>query len=84
FEFNGQVIEDVRFSSKDQLAEAVERLGAHVREHQSLPKTADGPALLRGLKDHWGNELRYRQLKKGQSRISSDGPDQRAKTEWDV
>lgn len=84
FKFDGRVIDDVEFEGKEHLTTAVARVEAYVRSNQRLPKTQEGQELLAGLEDGWSQTLRYRQLKKNQCRISSDGPDGEPKTEWDV
>lgn len=40
-------------------------------------------AAFKTLKDPWGNALRYRVMNSRTARISSDGPDGKARTKWD-
>ncbi|HEY8990811.1 MAG TPA: hypothetical protein VIM46_02445, partial [Luteolibacter sp.] len=53
------------------------------RAGESLPSVEDGGALLAGLKDPWGNPLRYDLLDSAHARIVSAGPDKRGQTDWD-
>ena len=41
-------------------------------------------AAISGIKDPWGNSLRYSLLNSTTARISSDGPDKEPKTQWDL
>jgi len=50
---------------------------------ESLPSGEAGRALLAGLKDPWGNPLRYDLLDSAHARIVSAGPDKRGQTDWD-
>ncbi len=53
------------------------------RATESFPATDAGQKLLAGMKDPWGNPLVYDLIDSTHARISSNGPDRKAKTEWD-
>lgn len=50
----------------------------------TLPSSETGNAAVATLTDPWGSPLRYIQLNSTTARISSDGPDQSPRTEWDL
>jgi len=54
------------------------------RSGEAFPKSDEGQALLGDLKDLWGNAIQYELVDSSHARLSSAGPDKRAKTEWDV
>ena len=49
-----------------------------------VEKSGEFPDTLELPKDPWGNSFRYSQLNSQTARISSDGPDKKAKTKWDL
>jgi POT family proton-dependent oligopeptide transporter len=49
-----------------------------------LPSDEAGTAALSAEKDPWGNPLRYRLINASKARISSDGPDKKELTKWDL
>lgn len=51
---------------------------------QALPTTTSGGKAFSNIKDPWGNPLRYTQISSSKARLSSDGPDQKMKTQWDL
>lgn len=51
---------------------------------KSLPTSAKGGKALNSIKDAWGRPLRYTLISSTSARISSDGPDQKPKTMWDL
>ncbi|MCP4848102.1 MAG: POT family MFS transporter [Verrucomicrobiaceae bacterium] len=50
----------------------------------TFPKTGEGQELISGLRDPWGQPLRYKLRSSTQFRVSSDGADMKEKTMWDV
>ncbi len=53
------------------------------RAVENFPATEAGRKLLAGMKDPWGNPLVYDLIDSTHARISSNGPDRKAKTQWD-
>ncbi len=51
---------------------------------EKFPSQESGQALLRDIKDPWGNPLSYQLIDSSHARISSAGPDQKTKTQWDI
>jgi POT family proton-dependent oligopeptide transporter len=51
---------------------------------KALPLQEDGQAAINGIRDPWGNPVRYALLNSTTARISSDGPDKTPKTKWDL
>ncbi len=51
---------------------------------KSLPTTISGNKAFSSILDSWGNPLRYTQISSTKARLSSDGPDQQSKTQWDL
>jgi len=51
---------------------------------QRLPSEEEGRALIGDTKDPWGNALVYDLIDSAHARISSAGPDKKAKTQWDI
>ena len=49
-----------------------------------LPTEESGQSLIAAMTDPWGNPLSYTRLNKNTARISSNGPDQKPRTEWDL
>ncbi|MBT8036043.1 MAG: POT family MFS transporter [Verrucomicrobiae bacterium] len=49
-----------------------------------LPSNQNGSPAMAAVTDPWGNQLRYTRLNSRTARISSDGPDQQYKTQWDL
>jgi POT family proton-dependent oligopeptide transporter len=49
-----------------------------------FPRPEVGAKELEGLQDQWGNALHYFLENSRTCRITSDGPDQKSKTQWDV
>jgi len=53
------------------------------RAAENFPSNDAGRKLLAGMKDPWGNPLVYDLIDSSHARISSNGPDHKAKTQWD-
>jgi POT family proton-dependent oligopeptide transporter len=70
FEIPGR---DLYFSA----AEKIERASA-----EKFPAKEQGNLLLQGIKDPWGNAMRYDVIDSSHIRISSKGPGQKEKSEW--
>ena len=51
---------------------------------KELPTTAAGNKAFSSVLDPWGNALRYTQISSTKARLSSNGPDKKAKTQWDL
>jgi POT family proton-dependent oligopeptide transporter len=66
----------------DEAAAIVERLTA--ANGGKFPEEAVVAASLESLRDPWGSPPRYQILNSGRARLISDGPDQRADTQWDI
>jgi proton-dependent oligopeptide transporter, POT family len=49
-----------------------------------FPSKESGQALLRDMKDPWGNPLTYTLIDSSNAKISSAGPDKKTKTQWDI
>lgn len=62
----------------EKFASILGSLSAEVEKSGSFPDSVDLPT------DPWGNPFRYSQLNSRTARISSDGPDQEAKSKWDL
>lgn len=54
------------------------------QNNEALPKQAVGQEAIGSAVDPWGNPLRYNLLNSGTARIASNGPDEKAKTKWDL
>ena len=76
---DGQVIS----SASAALAEAVKRIEG-AAPAGLLPKTPDGSRIITGLTDPWNRPLRYTLLNSETARLSSDGPDGKPGTKWDL
>lgn len=50
----------------------------------TLPTTEEAAALISGLTDQWGSPITYTRLASRTARISSQGPDKEAGTQWDI
>jgi len=74
----------VRSPADSMLREAADRIEAHVRETGAFPREAEGNELLEGIRDPWGQSLRYALLNAGRARVFSPGPDGNPKTRWDL
>lgn len=66
------------------LNRAAETLISAASKSAGFPDDATGSKLLSGLKDHWGNPLRYLILNSTTVRIWSAGADKKWNTKWDV
>ena len=75
-------IESLEIPDRSAFSAAASRIEARAAE--TLPKTQQGQALLGDLKDLWGNPIQYELIDSSHARLSSAGPDKRAKTKWDV
>lgn len=49
----------------------------------TLPTTEEAKVLLSGINDKWGTEITYTRLASRTARLKSNGPDQKAGTQWD-
>jgi POT family proton-dependent oligopeptide transporter len=79
---DGDIIES---SVQAQLKQAFESIqSAAVEKSDLLPDQETGQAIINSIRDPWGNPLHYALLNSGTARITSDGPDQKRKTEWDL
>ena len=76
----GEIISPVSAQLKESAA-AIQTI--YLRKN-SLPTTAKGSLAMSSVIDPWGNPLRYTLLSSSSARISSDGPDRTAKTQWDL
>ncbi|MEM0970386.1 MAG: MFS transporter, partial [Verrucomicrobiota bacterium] len=66
------------------LAEAVSALEEYVEEGDALPTENEAKPLFEEFSDPWGNPLRYELLNSNTARVSSDGPDEKRRTRWDL
>lgn len=67
------------------LKEALDHIEQWSRENDhQLPRPEDADSLIKDCVDPWGNPLRYFLEGSKACRISSDGPDKKAKTQWDI
>ncbi|BDS05975.1 MFS transporter [Oceaniferula spumae] len=64
--------------------ESVATIKSIYRSSKQLPTTISGNEAFSSVLDPWGNPLRYTQISSKSARLSSDGPDQKPKTEWDL
>jgi len=68
-----------------QLAKALDQIERWSRDNEhKLPRAEDANSLIKGFEDPWGNPLRYFLEGSETCRISSDGPDEKTKTKWDI
>ena len=80
---NSEVV--MKIPGQVQLDEALDRVEQWSRTNQHrLPRPEEGTKLMQGLLDPWGNPLRYFLEGSQNCRISSDGPDKKTKTQWDI
>jgi POT family proton-dependent oligopeptide transporter len=78
----GDIIES---SVQAQLQQAFESIqSAAVKKSDLLPDQESGQAIINSIVDSWENPLHYDLLNSGTARITSDGPDQKSKTKWDL
>jgi proton-dependent oligopeptide transporter, POT family len=63
----------------DLLVDAAEKVSAAFAEDQKLPATLENLP-----DDPWGNPLLYEFVHANEARITSHGPDQKPKTQWDL
>ena len=68
----------------DQLEESVATIKSIHKRTKALPTTTSGNKAFTSVLDPWGQPLRYTQISSKKARLSSDGPDQKAKTKWDL
>lgn len=81
--FGGQT--KVEVPGRESLEAAASRIETWVRSNGSkLPRPDVGAEELSELKDQWGRPFRYQMENSQTARITSDGPDQEAQTQWDV
>ena len=73
---DGEVITSLVTGTLETLAA---RVSAHFEEEKALPTSLDGLP-----EDPWGNPFRYELVHAKKARITSDGPDGKAKTKWDL
>ncbi|MBK1830392.1 POT family MFS transporter [Verrucomicrobiaceae bacterium R5-34] len=66
------------------LKESAATIKSIYRTTQALPTTISGNEAFSSVIDPWGNPLRYTQISSNKARLSSDGPDKTAKTQWDL
>ncbi|MDP7107368.1 MAG: MFS transporter, partial [Roseibacillus sp.] len=75
----------VEIPSKSSLEAAASKIESWSRANGSrLPRPAVGSGELEGLKDEWGNAFHYHLENSQTARITSNGPDTEAQTQWDV
>lgn len=77
----GEKIDSPVASLLDESAATIKSI--HKTTH-SLPTTVSGNKAFSSVLDPWGNPLRYTQISSKKARLSSDGPDQKTKTKWDL
>jgi POT family proton-dependent oligopeptide transporter len=71
--------------SKASLEEAAAKIEAWTKANDSkFPRPEVGTKELEGLHDQWGNAFHYYLENSRTCRITSMGPDQKSKTQWDV
>lgn len=68
----------------DQLTECAAAIESIYKNKKSLPTTEKGNKALSLYNDPWGNPLRYTLISTKKARISSDGPDQKHLSQWDL
>jgi len=75
----------IEIPSEDKIEEALDLIEKWSVENKNrFPLAEDGNSMINGFRDQWGNPLRYF-IEGGKScRISSDGPDGKPKTKWDI
>ena len=75
----------IEIPSEDKIGEALDIIEKWSVENKNrFPPAEDGNSMIKDLRDQWGNPLRYF-IEGGKScRISSDGPDGKTKTKWDI
>jgi len=54
------------------------------QNNEALPTQEVGQAAINELRDPWGHPIHYTLLNSTTARISSNGPDEKPKTEWDL
>ncbi len=75
----------VQVPSQAALEEAAAKIEAWAEANEfKLPRPELGAEELKGLTDQWGHPLRYHLENSRSCRITSDGPDGKPKTPWDV
>jgi POT family proton-dependent oligopeptide transporter len=75
----------VAIPSKSSLEAAASIIESWSRANGSiLPRPEVGSGELEGLKDEWGNAFHYYLENSQSARITSNGPDTEAQTQWDV
>ncbi|MCP5536020.1 MAG: POT family MFS transporter [Akkermansiaceae bacterium] len=68
----------------DKLKQSVEGLESIYLAKKELPTSESGGKAMSAISDPWGNPLRYTRLNSLTARISSDGPDKKPATRWDL
>lgn len=74
----------IRSAVSPVLRQSVAALQSIYKTTGQLPSGEKGSAAMASVSDPWGNPLRYTLLSSSSARISSDGPDRAAKTQWDL
>jgi POT family proton-dependent oligopeptide transporter len=77
----GKTIHSPAFQQLKDSAETIKRIYLVKGE---LPSNEKGTPSMAAINDPWGNPLRYTRLNSRTARVSSDGPDQQQKTQWDL
>ena len=78
-------ISEKTLPSAASLDQAHEILSSWIEQNDmSLPSKEQGKTLLSGLNDIWDNPITYERLASRTARVSSNGPDKKSRTQWDV
>ncbi|MGB0992396.1 MAG: POT family MFS transporter, partial [Akkermansiaceae bacterium] len=77
-------ITEIESPARSQLKQATKIIEAHFLKHQSMASNDELDTELSAIKDPWGTPLRYTLMNSRTARVSSDGPDKTANTQWDL
>ncbi len=78
------IIEQREIPSANRLKEAAAMIEHYYADHNTLPDTTTGQSLIESQRDLWNKPFTYRLLNGQSFRITSNGPDLKAYTKWDM
>lgn len=74
----------IHSAAQSQLKDSIEGIKNIYLTKKELPDTKKGSKAMSSINDPWGSPLRYIRLNSRTARISSDGPDKKPATKWDL
>lgn len=68
----------------DAINDGIQKVGKYWEENHRLPNNEEGAKLLDGIKDPWGEQIRYQLKTRKQFYVTSDGPDKVWESSYDI